>query len=224
MGGHATRSVRARRAARTLRRKDQTRDEIVDAARDIVLRDGASGFTLAAVAAELGLTNPALYYYFSSREALIAELVIREYLACGAAVRDAVEATDSGADAVEALIRTVFDRYRRELYLFTLVHQRLGDLPNIAIDEAWLERIRPVNDMLYRGAEERLLADQRAGVFPADRDARRFAFTAHQAVIGMLTTKAMTESANDPLIHRDDDLVDDVCRTFRAAARQGVSS
>ena len=42
------------------------------------------------------------------------------------------------------------------------------------------------------------------------------------AVLGILTMKAMTEGAGDPLIHADDDLIDDVCRTFRAAAREGA--
>ena len=84
-----------------------------------------------------------------------------------------------------------------------------------------LERIRPVNDMLYGGAESRLRADQRTGGFPKKRNPRRFAFTAHMAVLGLLNMKAIATSADDPLIHSDDDLIDDLCMTFRDAAAQG---
>ena len=215
--------VQAMRKARTARRQRQTRGEILDAACQIVLRDGSSGFTLAAVAEELGLTNPALYYYFDSKEALLFALIVREWLACGAEVRDVVEATDDGADAVEALIRAVFDRYRDRLDLFLLVHQKMVELGAASVTGAQLERIRPVNDMLYGGAETRLRADQGRGVFPRSREPRRFAFTAHMAVIGLLNMKAMTAAVNDPLIHTDEDLVDDLCSTFRHAATAGVS-
>lgn len=213
---------RQKRDARAARRRNQTRDEILDAACQIALRDGFSHFTLGAVAAELGLTNPALYYYFASKEALLFELVLREWLACGGSVQQAVEATESGADAVEALIRTVFERYCQRLDLFMLVHQKMvgfRERPPAALD---LERIRPVNDMLYAGAEARLVEDQERGVFPESRNPRRFAFTAHMAVMGLLNMKAIVESSQDPLIHSDADLVDDLCRTFVLAAREGA--
>lgn len=212
------------RAARSERRREQTRIEILDAASDIVRRDGFGGFTLAAVAQQLGLTNPALYYYFKSREALLFELVLREWFSCGEAVQAAVAETDSGADAVEALMRTVFERYRGRLHMFKVVHQVTSvELGATLVDADGLQSIRPVNAMLYGGVEERLLADQQAGIFPATREPRRFAFTAHMATVGVLTMKAMTEAAHDPLIHGDEDLIADLCLTFRQAATTGAT-
>ena len=175
-----------------------------------------------AVADELALTKPALYYYFDSKEALLFELLLREWLELATEVQIAVDATESGADAVEQLMRTVFDRYRDHLELFMLFYKMGpgGGFEEIVGPEE-LERIRPVNGMLYGGAESRLRADQRTGGFPKKRDPRRFAFTAHMAVIGLLNMKAIAASANDPLIHSDDDLIDDLCTTFRDAALQG---
>jgi AcrR family transcriptional regulator len=214
--------ARTKREARNERRRDQTRAEILDTAREAVLRDGLAGFTLAAVADELGLTKPALYYYFDSKEALLFELLLREWFELAASVQAAVDATESGADAVEQLMRTVFDRYRDHLELFMLFYKMGpgGDFDGIVGQEE-LDRIRPVNDLLYAGAESRLRADQRTGGFPKNRDPRRFAFTAHMAVIGLLNMKAITASAKDPLIHSDDDLIDDLCTTFRDAALKG---
>jgi len=215
-------AARTKREARNQRRRDQTRTEILDAALDIVLRKGSARFTLAAVADELGLTKPALYYYFNSKEALLFGLVLREWIETATEVQTAVDQTENGADAVELLMLTVFNRYRDRLELFMLNYKMgPGGESEEIIGPKELERIRPVNDMLYGGAEARLRADQHTGDFPKDRDPRRFAFSAHLAVIGLLNMKAIAASANDPLIHGDDDMIADLCRTFRDAAQKG---
>jgi len=137
-------------------------------------------------------------------------------------VKAAVDATGSGADAVEQLMCTVFDRYRDRLELFVLFHKMgPGGEFEAVIGPGEIERLHPINDMLYGGSESRLRADQQTGSFPKKRDPRRFAFTAHMAVIGLLSMKAIAAAAKDPLIHSDDDLITDICTTFRDAALQG---
>jgi AcrR family transcriptional regulator len=214
--------ARAKREARNERRRDQTRTEILDTALEIVLDGGLACFTLGAVTDELALTKPALYYYFDSKEALLFEVLLREWVETAAEVQAAVEETESGADAVEQLMRTVFDRYCGRLEIFVLYFKMGpgGEFQGV-IGPKELERIRPVNGMLYGGAEARLRADQRTGGFPKNRDPRRFAFTAHTAVIGLLNMMAIAASAEDPLIHDDDDLITDLCTTFRVAALHG---
>ncbi len=215
-------NAQSKRKARIERRRDQTRTEILDAASEVILRKGLGGFTLADVADELALTKPALYYYFDHKEALLLEVLLREWVESATEVQAAVDATDNGADAVEQLMRTAFDRYRNRLELFML-HYKLGPGGEFEghVGPKELERIHPINEMLYAGAEARLRSDQRKGSFPKNRDPRRFAFTAHMAVVGLLNMKAIAASAQDPLIHTDDDLIDDLCRTFRDAALQG---
>lgn len=222
MKGRTESPARAKQAARTRRRRQQTEGEILDAAREVVLREGVASFKLAAVAAELGLTTPALYYYFPSREALVGALLVGEWLAAAEQVEAAVDATEGAAAAVEALMRTTFARYRDHLDLFSLtwratLNQELEGL--VGPDE--LERVRPVNEMLYGETERRLRAAQRTGAFPRKRNPRRFAFTAHMAVIGVLNMMAIAAAASDPLIHAPDDLIDDLCETFCAVTRKG---
>ena len=130
--------------------------------------------------------------------------------------------TEGAAAAVEALMRTTFARYRDHLDLFSLtwratLNQELEGL--VGPDE--LERVRPVNEMLYGETERRLRAAQRTGAFPRKRNPRRFAFTAHMAVIGVLNMMAIAAAASDPLIHAPDDLIDDLCETFCAVTRKG---
>jgi AcrR family transcriptional regulator len=209
-----------KRQARSERRRNQTRTEILDVARAQVLKNGLVEFSLATVAEELGLTKPALYYYFVSKESLMFELVLTEWFDSGQKVHDAVEATETGADAIEVLMRTSFEHYRSRLDLFRLVFMAppAGTFGRYIGPEE-LSRIRPVNALYYGGAEARIRADQKKRRFSTKHDPRRFPFLAHMAVNGVLNMKAMVEYADDPLVHRDEDLIDDLCRTFRDSAQ-----
>ena len=57
------------------RRREATRDEILEAARRLLVQSGLEQVTLRGIAAELGMTAPALYRYFASREALLESLI-----------------------------------------------------------------------------------------------------------------------------------------------------
>lgn len=58
------------------RKSDKTRRRILDAAAEILSRDGFAGARLAEIAAAADLRVPAVYYYFSSREAILEEVVL----------------------------------------------------------------------------------------------------------------------------------------------------
>ena len=148
------------------------------------------------------------------------ELLLRQWIEIAQKVEAAVEQTDSGADAIEALQRAYFAHYQDTLQLFMFCHGTApsGDL-RTDLGPGELEQIRPINDLLYGGAEKRLRKDQRAGLFPKKRNARRFVFTAHTAVVGLLNMMAIGAAAGDPLIHKDEDLINDICLTYRQAAQ-----
>lgn len=71
-----------------------TRDEIKATARRQMARDGAAALSLRAIAAEMGLTAPALYRYYKSRDDLITALIVDAFHAIG----DAIEAAAAGCD------------------------------------------------------------------------------------------------------------------------------
>ncbi|MBK8593700.1 MAG: helix-turn-helix transcriptional regulator, partial [Sandaracinaceae bacterium] len=50
---------------------DRSREEIIDAVRRVLFRDGLAATTLLAVAREVGLTKAALYYYYPSKDAML---------------------------------------------------------------------------------------------------------------------------------------------------------
>ena len=57
----------------------QTRNRLLDAADDLVQREGAARLTLEAVAAEAGVSKGGLLYHFPSKEALITALLERRF-------------------------------------------------------------------------------------------------------------------------------------------------
>jgi AcrR family transcriptional regulator len=210
----------ALKASRRERRREQSREEILDAAERVLLRDGLANVTLEAVAQEVELTKAALYYYFTSKDALLFEVVFRHMAAEAQAVHDAVEAADDGAAALEAIIRTTVSIYGRRIDLFRLVYLH-GQMSSGAIvkDEAMLARVRPLNDLLYGAAEAKLRHDHRQGTIRREVHPRRLAFLAHTAALGLLTMKGLVEGASDPLAHRDADLIDELSRVFVNATR-----
>lgn len=206
-----------RKAARRERRRAQLREEILEATRVVLKRDGVA-FKLEAVAQELELTKAALYHYFPSKDALIFAAVHAELLDEARAIAEAVERAETGAEALRALIATSVEHYANRLdefrlaYLYAQVNHQQLDKPT----QEMLEEIRPMNAMIYGTVQKKLEADGPSA--SADMpDPRRLAFLAHVAAVGLMTWKGMVEAADDPLIHSDADLVNDLAVAFEAA-------
>ncbi|WP_439815986.1 TetR family transcriptional regulator [Zavarzinia sp. CC-PAN008] len=69
-------------------------ERLLDAAEDVVLRDGAAGLTIEAVARQAGVTKGGVQYSFRSKEAMIEAMFSRWYHSF-----DAVVAQIAGPDA-----------------------------------------------------------------------------------------------------------------------------
>lgn len=202
---------------RSQRRRERSRDEILDAARTVLEARGLQGLTMDEVARAVGLTKPALYYYFPSKDALLGELHHRSFAQMAQQLHDAVERTASGPDALRALIRATVSQYAPRMDDFRLAFLQ----PQLAADALKatpdaLARIRPLNDLAFAGATARVKAG------PAGRaklNPRLLAFLAHLSALGVLTMKGLVESFDDPLRYSDDELIDALAQVFEAAAR-----
>ncbi|MEV4236016.1 MULTISPECIES: TetR/AcrR family transcriptional regulator [unclassified Nocardia] len=73
----------------------QMRAEIKQCAREQIATAGASALSLNAIAKQVGVSGPALYRYFASRDELITELIRDAYRSLADTLR---AARDSGAD------------------------------------------------------------------------------------------------------------------------------
>ncbi|MTH78428.1 TetR family transcriptional regulator [Paracoccus aestuariivivens] len=205
------------RRARHQRRRDRSRDEILAAARTVLLRDGIAAVTLDAVAREAGMSRTGLYYYFASKEVLVFELVFAIWHGQAERVRDAVEGADTGEAALGAIIRATVDGYAPQLDDFRVAYL-LGQVSNtsgLQLSEEEFQRIRPINDMMLGRASRMLAQDSRQdGVEP-----RLLSFLAFVSALGVLTMKGLVESQGDPLLYSDEQMIEALSKVFAKAAR-----
>ena len=97
--------VTAARKARIESEHERKRKVILDAPRRVFERDGAKGLTMRAIAAEAGYAAGAVYFYFDSRAAIMAELAVGELTQMtkdikGMTARGAAERANSAAHAL----------------------------------------------------------------------------------------------------------------------------
>lgn len=208
------------RRARREQRRSQSREEILEAARRVLLRKGIAGTTLDAVAREVGVSKAALYYYFPSKDALFFELVFGNLQSQAQAVHEAVEKTATGADALGAIVRESVKAFTPRLDDFRLayLHAQVAGQGAVHFGEQQFARIRPLNELWFAGAAKRLGEDRKKRRGRAKVEPRLLAFLAWLASIGLLTMKGLVESQNDPLIYTDEQLIEGFARVFAAAA------
>jgi len=96
-GGHAP--VRPDRRAR---RRQETIDEILAIATEVMTEEGVNGLSLAEVARRLGVQPPSLYKYFPSLMAVYDALFLEGQLQNLAALRAGMEGAEPGLEALVA--------------------------------------------------------------------------------------------------------------------------
>src|SRR3954449_3014255 len=143
--------------AEPVSRRDRVRAdtvrEIKDTARRILVEHGGEGFALRAIAREMGMTAPALYRYFDSRENLVAHVVADLYEELCAHLEAARGAADPATPPAQLLACS--RAFRRWAIGH---HQEFGLLFGSAGDG-----VVPAHDQLHADAES-----------PAYAAARRF--------------------------------------------------
>ena len=184
------------------------------------MRSGVAATTLEAVAREVGVSKPTLYYYFASKNALLFELIFGALTAEAQAIHDGVEKARSGAEALGVIIRESVNAFTPSLDDFRLafLHGQVAAPGSVHFDAQQFARIRPLNDLRYAGAAKKLREEQLARPSRANVHPRLMAFLAWISAIGLLTVKGMVESLEDPLIYSDDQLIEGLERIFEAAA------
>ncbi len=113
----------------------QRRDDILQAARAVLLAEGYAGARMAAIATRAGVAPGTLYLYFPSKEAIVAALVNRFYLELTAAVIPIMGQPDAAA-AIAQTVETVFRFMAAERDLLKLARLEVGLRKPSALTEA----------------------------------------------------------------------------------------
>jgi len=91
------------------RYRAQVRAEVQELAWVQVTQTGASGLSLKAIAKQMGITAPALYRYFASRDELLTELILSVYRELAELVEAAAGARDADRDKLIATATALRD-------------------------------------------------------------------------------------------------------------------
>lgn len=141
--------------ARRPEQKQQRYAAILDAARELALRDGVSAVSLAGIAAEVGMHKSALLKYFETREEIFLRLAEAEWQewAAGLVAQLSWPGRDPG-EVAEVLARSIAER---PLFCQLLLHSPLTLERNVSV-----EVVRAFKQGINRCLQEVLPALQRA--------------------------------------------------------------
>lgn len=88
---------------RILRLKEETRNNILDAARKIVKEEGWQGLSLRKIADAIEYTAPIIYEYFANKEAILQELTKQGYLVLNKDLILAKQSKENPTEQLEAM-------------------------------------------------------------------------------------------------------------------------
>jgi AcrR family transcriptional regulator len=112
-------------AARRERERQETRERILDAARELFVREGFEKVTMRAIADRIAYTPTAIYHHFADKESLIAELCRNDFRALAGRfakierIADPVERLRKFGQAYVAFALELPEHYR---FLFMTQH------------------------------------------------------------------------------------------------------
>ena len=127
------------------------RNQLLDSARDLLLQEGFSGFTMDALASEAGVSNPLIYKYFDTRLVLLQDLWEREYESYALSVKEELSEAENFEDVVWLFVNLNF----KQLSLGGITHI-LGAQPELheVTKERQNENVRKTGRFLVNTVEE----------------------------------------------------------------------
>jgi AcrR family transcriptional regulator len=124
-------------------RKAETRERLLEAGRELLLSDGFHGFSMRKLAAKVNYTATAIYSHFPDKDALLGELVEREFMK----FRQAFDRTSQIADPIERLAKmgltfVGFALAHPDAYKFLFMNTQVEAFPKVGL----IERGNPAQD------------------------------------------------------------------------------
>ena len=146
--------LRKRPAVRGPKRPPDRREMVVAAAARLFHERGYRGTSIEDIGAAVGMTGPAIYRHFASKEAILAELVVRSFERAERDVRDAVRGAKTPRDGLAEIVRRTVVHAIEETDLVALaeregrslspeLRRRIGRLQR-AVFAAWLDALAAV--------------------------------------------------------------------------------
>ena len=203
---------------RTARRQAGRREAILEAAREVLLADGLA-FTMDRVAERADVSKPGLYYYFTSREAILGALAAAALRREVEVLGKAIVAAPTGVEAIAALIRGKVELYQDDPDTFRILY--LGSPLLGLADARILAELHPLAEVVVAALENKLIRDQRLGVVDPALDARRLAALTAATAQGILAATLGLGDQAGALRFELASLCDEACAALVQRARGG---
>ncbi|MEM9624044.1 MAG: TetR/AcrR family transcriptional regulator [Pseudomonadota bacterium] len=104
------RTTRTTGAKRTRLSPEARRDQILDAAKQSILKNGLQQLSLKKLAVEAGVSEPLLFHYFSSRLELLQQLLERDFTRSINALNNSLDGAESLDEILRIYIESNYDR------------------------------------------------------------------------------------------------------------------
>jgi AcrR family transcriptional regulator len=205
------------RASRKARRQDERRRRILGAARALLEEQGPAGLTMTALARAADTSAPTLYYYFSSKEAVVDGLAVQLLEEETEMLRQALESASGGVDSVEAVMQARARFYVERPGAFRVLY---GAMVSLGVSAETLQQhVYPLSARTMGELERRLFADQERGTVHGELRPREFANVAFFAVQGILGAALGIAEAGGDLRFGVEALLAEAVATMRRGAR-----
>ena len=206
-------------APRRVGRPGLSREDIVAAARAVLAREGLAGFTVKAVAKRAGVTEPAIFHHFATKDALAGAIAaeigrqeVEHLLRC-------IEKAKGAEATLHAMLRGYVDFYLRDLTTFRANYYlpQTAGLPRETLENT----IYPLANALFGAVEARLREEQQLGKIPSGLHARRVANVVWTLGMGICCRAALFEATAARSTLTIQQLVDEGCAVLSFALRSG---
>jgi AcrR family transcriptional regulator len=149
---------------RRTQQKQETRERILDAGRELLLSEGFHNFSMRKLAAKIGYSATAIYFHFPDKDALLGEIVEREFMK----FRRAFDQAGQVSDPIERLrqmgmIYVEFGLQQPSSYKFLFMNTAVEQFPKIGL----IERGNPAQDC-YANLRATVVDGLNAGRFRDD--------------------------------------------------------
>lgn len=156
-------STRPAKLTRRALAKQQTREKVLQAARQLFTERGYEGATIRDIAKAAGMSTGAVFASFADKSELFGDILTADHAAMAQAMTAAVEGKTGVEDALLALFKAGYDFHYAQLPLFAA---------GVSVSRSWSEAaeqrnresIRPIRDLILQqlrnGVERGELAER----------------------------------------------------------------
>lgn len=144
---------------RVRRTKEEAQRVILDAAEERLAKGGPEALRLQDIAADVGISHPAILHHFESRDGLVLALAIRTLTNLRGGLLELLDKIDPTApdagEIVSEVFSTLSDRGLARLLAWVVLSGRMPDVPAGTADEFLMRDISDaIHDLRVRASEE----------------------------------------------------------------------